>query len=258
HELRTPLTVVQGYLELLRESPVTQHNAMVGEFVNMAADSADDLADVAERLLQTSRLDTGHMELQLAPVRLASAIEEALRAFRALQEAQGKTHELTMEAPDDLYALADVGRLKETLRNLISNAIKYSPNGGRVRVVWSSAAFETPALTGADGDADAQDDPCAPMLAVVEAARMQPYHIILVCDDGMGIPAEERPRLFGRFSRLDSAHASQIRGVGLGLYICRQTLRAMGGDIWLRESVPGKGSVFALALPAAAAPASDA
>ncbi len=261
HELRTPLTVVQGYLELLHEAPIIRGDSLASEFVTMAADSAEDLADVAMRLLQTSRLDTGRLELRLAPVRLAQVIEESLRSFRALQAAQGKTHELTMEAPDDLFALADLGRLKETLKNLISNAIKYSPNGGRVCVRCSPAGFDPAALAaeqavmGAAPGADTQDDdPCAPLPAVVEAARTQPYHLILVSDDGMGIPAAERPQLFGRFSRLDSARESQIRGVGLGLYICRQTLRAMGGDIWLSESEPGKGSVFAFALPAAGAP----
>ncbi|HZC08203.1 MAG TPA: GAF domain-containing protein [Ktedonobacterales bacterium] len=273
HELRTPLTVVQGYLELLRASPAAQVNAQVADFVNKSAVAADDLADVADRLLQTSRLDTGRIELHVTPVKLTHVIEESLRSFRALQEAQGKTHDLIMEAPDDVYALADLGRLKETLDNLISNAIKYSPNGGRVRVCWSSAdicAHAADDVTGPDDDIGEQptmqlrplrdhhaergadDDPCTPSSAVAEAARTQPYHVILVSDEGIGIPDVERPRLFGRFSRLDSARASQIRGVGLGLYICRQTLRAMGGDIWLRESAPGKGSVFAFALPAVA------
>jgi signal transduction histidine kinase/PAS domain-containing protein len=271
HELRTPLTVVQGYLELLRDAPVSQADAQVAQFVNKAADSAADLADVADRLLQTSRLDTGRLELHVTPVRLTRVIEESLRSFRALQEAQGATHALTMDAPDDVYVLADLGRLKEALDNLVGNAIKYSPNGGRVRVLWSPAVFDAPTTASVAGerptlhlrslvgdarpDAGALDDPCAPTLAVVEAARAQPYHAILVCDDGMGIPEAERPRLFGRFSRLESARKSQIRGVGLGLYICRQTLRAMGGDIWLHESEPGKGSVFAFALPGAPGPA---
>lgn len=274
HELRTPLTGVQGYLELLRDYPSVQADPTVATFVNNAADSADDLADIAERLLQTSRLDTGRLEPHTTPVRLARVIQESLRSFRALQEAQGGAHELSMEAPDDVYVQADLGLLKEALDNLISNAIKYSPQGGRVRVLWAPAIFdESPAetedvgdigerptlylrsLTSGDAqDSTAQDDPCAPMPAMVEAARAQPYHAVLVCDEGIGIPEEERPNLFGRFSRLDSARMRQIRGVGLGLYICRQTLRAMGGDIWLHESEPGSGSVFAFALPGAAAP----
>jgi signal transduction histidine kinase len=73
-----------------------------------------------------------------------------------------------------------------------------------------------------------------------------------VSDQGIGVPENERARLFGRFSRLDGARLSQTRGAGLGLYICRQLARAMGGDVWLQESEPGRGSVFAVALPALA------
>ncbi len=87
---------------------------------------------------------------------------------------------------------------------------------------------------------------------MVEAAQRRGYSAVLVCDEGMGIPDEERGHLFGRFSRLESARVSQIRGAGLGLYICRQTMRAMGGDVWLHGSTPGRGSIFAFALPDAA------
>jgi signal transduction histidine kinase len=277
HELRTPLTGVQGYLELLRDLPSVQDDTLAAEFVSNAADSAEDLANISSQLLQTSRLDTGRLELHATPVRLARVIDQSLRSFRALQEAQGATHTLSMEAPDDVYVQADLGRLKEALDNLISNAIKYSPAGGRVRVLWAPANFveATASAPDAPGDfgerptlhlrplitdptQDAQDDPCAPAPAVVEAARTRPYHVVMVCDDGMGIPMRERRNLFGRFSRLDSARASQIRGAGLGLYICRQTLRLMGGDIWLHESAPGKGSVFAFTLPAAASTGAEA
>ena len=103
-----------------------------------------------------------------------------------------------------------------------------------------------------DEEPDSDNDPCAPSSALVEAARRRSYHAVLVCDEGIGIPEKERGHLFGRFSRLESARASQIRGAGLGLYICRQTMRAMEGDVWLRGSEPGRGSVFAFALPDAA------
>jgi signal transduction histidine kinase len=75
-----------------------------------------------------------------------------------------------------------------------------------------------------------------------------PYVVVTVSDQGMGIADAERSRLFGRFARLDAARTSQIRGTGLGLYICRQILRAMGGDVWLQESTPNAGSIFAFAL----------
>ncbi len=317
HELRTPLTGVQGFLDLLIDYMGEQGDPMAVEFAHKAADSAQELADIAERLLQTSRLDSGRGEGHISPVRLGPVIEESLRSFRALQEAHGTTHTLVAEVTPDVYAQANLGRLKDVLDNLIGNAIKYSPQGGRVTVrcaltgpgvtMADTSAYNAPslgaqdaalagasasgfgsaetvgaggfagftsmasemgeiaerptvvlpsmqrgALAGATPGADPTGaDASAPLATVVEAAQRQPFVVVTVSDEGMGIAADERSQLFGRFSRLDSARESQIRGTGLGLYICRQTMRAMGGDVWLAASAPGQGSVFAFALPAA-------
>jgi signal transduction histidine kinase len=274
HELRTPLTGVQGFLDLLLDYPGSRDEQLAHDFLQRAVDSAQELAEVSERLLQTSRLDTGSMELHLGPVRLATATEDVLRSVRALQDAQGTPHELSMDISPEIYVQADLGRLKEVLENLVGNAVKYSPHGGRVFVRWAPANFQAaerstpgqpsandaieerptlvlPNVTDQSGAMDPHDSPTAPAPAVLAAAASQPYYIVTVGDEGIGIPESERSRLFGRFSRLDSARISQIRGTGLGLYICRQILRAMGGDIWLRESAPGAGSTFAFMLPAA-------
>ena len=275
HELRTPLTGVQGFLDLLLDYPGSRDEETALDFLNRASDSAQELAEISERLLQTSRLDTGRIELHLGPVRLSTVIEAALRPFRELQQARGVTHELAMRAPGDVYVRADLGRLKEVLDNLVSNAIKYSPQGGRVTVECVATARaaveraepgdprtieERPTLVMPPILADELDpeyDPSTPAPALLEAMRDAPYYVVAVRDEGIGIPDEERSRLFGRFSRLDSARVNQIRGTGLGLYICRQMMRAMGGDVWLQESAPERGSVFALALPAFVAPLGD-
>jgi signal transduction histidine kinase/PAS domain-containing protein len=283
HELRTPLTGVTGFLELLLDYPATQADQLMKEFVRQAARSATELEGIAERLLQTSRLDTGRLGLRLEPVALDNVVEESLRAFRALESAQGGARQIEMNIPSGVMVLADKARLKEALDNLISNALKYSSGGSQVRVLWTPAVFEPldsesdeegkasesegeanadqsrrplilhPLATSDDriSDSVTQDDndPCAPSQALVEAARGRVYHAALVVDEGIGISEEERSELFGRFARLESARESQIRGAGLGLYICRQTLRAMGGDVWLHASEPGRGTMFALALP---------
>lgn len=273
HELRTPLTGVQGFLDLLVDFPGSRDEPLALDFLRKASDSALELAEIAERLLQTSRLDSGRIELHLGPVRLAAVVEEALRSFRELQAAQGQTHELIAEVPPELCVQADLSRLKEALDNLVSNAIKYSPQGGHVVVRCGPASFtaleRAPKSSGLGKDGkdiedrptlvlphlpagapDPDADPGAPMPSIVAAAAGQPFALITVSDQGMGIPLAERPRLFGRFARMEAARASQIRGTGLGLYICRQTVRAMGGDVWLAASEPGQGSTFALALPA--------
>jgi signal transduction histidine kinase len=271
HELRTPLTGVQGFLDLLLDYHGSRDESLAVDFLQKASESAQELAEIAERLLQTSRLDTGRMELHLGPVRLRTAVEATLRSIRELQQAQGNTHKLNTELGADVYVHADLGRLKEVLDNVVGNAIKYSPRGGRVTVRCAPAAFPgvpsgplQPALGAIEerptivlpqlavDDDDPDYDPSLPAPALLAAAAHVPYVVVSVSDTGMGIPAEERRRLFGRFSRLDSARDSQIRGTGLGLYICRQVLRAMGGDIWLQESTPNRGSTFAFALPVTA------
>lgn len=277
HELRTPLTGVQGFLDLLLEYPGSRDDGMAQDFLRKAASSAEELAAISERLLQTARLDTGRLELHLNPVRLATVVDEVLRFFRELEQAQGGSHELLAEIPPYVYIQADLGRLKEVLDNLVGNAIKYSPRGGRILVRCVPARFGTapssPPVNAIDerptmvlpfanhepGSSyeDPDDDPIAPASSVVAATAERPYYLITVSDEGMGIPAAERSHLFGRFARLESAKISQIRGTGLGLYICRQIVRAMGGDVWLQASVPGHGSVFAFALPEGALPSAD-
>lgn len=293
HELRTPLTGVQGFIELLLDYPGSRDEAVALDFLQKASDSAQELAEISERLLQTSRLDTGHIELHIGDVRLATVVDDAMHAFQSLQHAQGRSHELLTEVQPTISVRADIGRLREVLDNLVGNAIKYSPRGGRVgvRCVTIPSGSEGIALLlgahGAAGGAspagapfyrhsggpavggsieerptvvlphltpqayDPEHDPSAPQPSVIAAAQHQPFVVVYVSDEGMGIPDAERGRLFGRFARLDSARSSQIRGTGLGLYICRQIMRAMGGDVWLHASAPGTGSTFAFALPVA-------
>ena len=273
HELRTPLTGVQGFLDLLRDYPGSRDDDLALEFLQRATESAQELADISERLLQTSRLDTGRIELHLERVQLSAVVDDVLRHYRELQRVRSQTHELIAEVPPDIYVQADMGRLREVLDNLIGNAIKYSPEGGHVVVGAEKASFadilldaeaelsgrgapveESPTLVLPqllDLPHGNEDDTSRPAASVVLSAQERPYIEIYVRDEGLGIPENERSRLFGRFARLESARVSQIRGTGLGLYICRQMMRVMGGDVWLKESDPGRGSVFALAIASA-------
>ncbi len=277
HELRTPLTGVQGFLDLLLEYPGSHDEPLAREFLQKASESAQELFEIAERLLQTSRLDTGRLEMHIGPVRLATVVEEVLHSYKGLEQVQGSHYDLHAEIPGKVYVDADLGRLKEVLDNLISNAIKYSPHGGRILVGGSPANFDTglglgelraqgegtaPMVGAIDErptlvmphlvtDASDEENPSAPSPQVLAAALERPYFMVVVTDHGMGIPRDERANLFRRFSRLESARTSQIRGTGLGLYLCRQIMRAMDGDVWLQESATGQGTSFAFALPLA-------
>ncbi len=283
HELRTPLTGVLGFLDLLLDYPGSRDEPLATEFLSSAAAAATELAELTERLLQTSRLDTSRIELHMAPVNLGRLVHEVVEAQADHLAIGGGSHALEYEVPHDTWVAADSARLREVLDNLLSNAIKYSPAGGTVRVAcqidaWAQAphpgahamSASAAALSLADQPTTqlpvvsrlSQEVPPLPLLSDVAthaATRMpepvapQRYVTLTVADQGMGIPERERERLFGRFSRLDAARSSQIRGTGLGLYICRQLMEAMGGSIWLHDSEPGRGSVFALSLPAAVA-----
>jgi signal transduction histidine kinase/PAS domain-containing protein len=273
HELRTPLTGVSGFLDLLLDYPGSRDEPLALEFLEKASQSAEELAEIAERLLQTSRLDTGRMEIHAGPVRLDVVVEEVLHSYKGLQQSQGSHYDLSARIAPGVYVEADLGRLKQVLDNLISNAIKYSPHGGHIEVTCEAfglsaggaypAEERAPAVGSIEerptvvmphlvpGMTGEEESSTSPSPAVAAAGRLQDYITVVVRDHGMGIPASEQGNLFRRFSRLDSARSSQIRGTGLGLYICRQIMRAMDGDVWLQASEPGQGSAFAFALPAA-------
>ncbi|HKD76611.1 MAG TPA: ATP-binding protein, partial [Ktedonobacterales bacterium] len=151
----------------------------------------------------------------------ASVVSDVVRARQKQVALHGMSHTVSMDVPEDLLVQADVARLKEVLENLISNAVKYSPHGGMVRV-----------------DAGISDDD--PQMALIR-----------VSDEGVGIASEAHEHIFERFTRSESALASEIRGTGIGLYLARQLVESMGGAIWLERSEPGNGSTFAYTLPLA-------
>lgn len=235
HELRTPLTGVQGYLDLLLDYPGSRDEPLAVEFLRSAAQSAAELTELTERLLQTSRLESGQIEMRSESVLLRALIETSVRGLPADNEVS-VAHNVTIAVDAGIQVHADAQRLREVLDNLLGNAVKYSPNGGDVRIGCRTGTITNESRPHELWQSD------APEL----------YAIVTISDEGIGIPHEEHGRLFGRFARLEAARASQIRGTGLGLYICRQLMEAMGGSIWLEESVPEKGSTFALAVPLAA------
>jgi signal transduction histidine kinase len=163
-------------------------------------------------LLDASRLQAGQMELSVGDVRLDKLAERIVRKFRP----QSDRHALELSFPETFPAVrGDEERLTQVLTNLISNAIKYSPKGGRILV---SGRYD----------------------------QEQVY--IAVTDEGIGIPAGEHERIFDRFYRVDSALTRRTQGAGLGLYLAKSVIEAHGGRIWVTSS-PGKGSTFVFTLP---------
>jgi signal transduction histidine kinase len=214
HELRTPLAAVYGAVRTLRE-----HRELPPEtserFLEMIESEADRLKIVMDQLLVSAQLDSSALRFVREPVD-AAALCESLINSAELRRPDGV--DLALETPDVVVRLdADPDRLRQVVANLIDNAIKYSPNGGQIRV----RVF-------ADGT----------------------HGAVEVVDHGVGIPAHEHQRIFEKFYRLDPSMTQGVGGSGLGLYISRGLVREMGGDLTV-ESHYGSGSTFTVTLPLA-------
>jgi signal transduction histidine kinase len=209
HELRTPLTGIYGFSELLGEDGVSAEERR--RWASHIRSEAERLTTIVEDLLNVSRIDAGNLELKSERVEFAEIVATVLRSF----EGQADTH--TFEAGGDISALVrgDRDKLVEVLGNLVDNAVKYSPAGGRVRIECVSGA---------------------------ELLRVR------VSDEGLGIPEGELDAIFERFTRVSSPDTESIRSTGLGLYVVRELVTRMGGVISV-ESVLGQGSTFTFSVP---------
>ncbi len=218
HELRTPLAAVYGAVRTLRHQEHLPPET-VTSFLEMIEREAERLKLVMDQLLVSAQLDSADLHLQRQAVDAAALCESLLGSAEVRKPPE---IELALTRPDaDVTLQADPERLRQVVANLIDNAIKYSPGGGRIDVRVS-----------ANGDSGT----------------------IEVADNGLGIPAHEQERIFEKFYRLDPSMTRGIGGSGLGLYISRQLVEQMGGRLSV-VSRHGVGSTFAISLPLANAAA---
>jgi heavy metal sensor kinase len=214
HELRTPLTVLQGELEAIAQSG-QRLPADVREPIGSALEETQRLAKIVESLLAISRLEAGEARAQ--PVRLNFAELARTTADQMRLLAEEKHISLTCDGTDRVDVEADSSRLKQVVVNLLDNAIKYTPESGRVTVT----------VTQRNGHA-----------------------VLEVADTGLGISASDLPRVFDRFYRADKARSRQMGGTGLGLSIVRSICVAHGGQVSV-TSTENQGSQFRVELPLA-------
>ena len=214
HELRTPLAAIYGAaLTLQRRDPAL--DAQRDRLLEVVAAEAERLARIVNDILWVSRVESGTLHVAVEncdATRLAHAVVSAAKAHLP------GNLTLTLEADPDLPPVAaDADKVRQILANLVDNSVKYSPDGGRIRVRITS------------------DDTCV-RFAVI--------------DDGLGIPASERHRIFEKFYRLDPELTRGVGGTGLGLYISRELVRRMNGRIHV-DSDEGAGAIFTVELPIA-------
>ena len=222
HELRTPLTELHGYLELLHERIDLLDPSTRARFVDHALHASTDL-----QLLVNNVLDALHMKEQsktfpVEELAVASLIDSIIKSFDA---AMCERYTILLHIPEDLIIVANAQAVRQVMRNLLLNAFKYVPQ--QTSIIISAAPDKT----------SEQDAECKNVCISVQ-------------DEGPGIPAEEIPLLFGQFVRLKRDVSGSIRGTGLGLYISKQLVEAMGGRIWVEsDGIPGHGSRFCFVLP---------
>jgi PAS domain S-box-containing protein len=213
HELRTPLAAIYGASLTLRRDDVELEEQLQMKLLEVIVEESGKLSEIVNDLLLASQLDSGKLK---ANVEACDPREIATLEVDAARTHLPDNVELVLAAPDGLpQVAADAGQLRQVLSNLIENAIKYSPTGGRV---------------------------------AVELAPREHFVRFSVRDHGLGVPREEQSRIFEKFYRLDPDMTHGIGGTGLGLYICRELVRRVDGRIWV-ESDGRTGSTFVVEIP---------
>jgi len=216
HELRTPLTSIYGFAEtLLREDvPFGEDERRI--FLGYIASESERLTEIVDQLLNVARLDAGDLQVELGRIDVGTVVSELVETVEESGVVNG--HRFEIDLPDEpLAAEADPDKVRQVFNILVENALRYSPGGGTV---------------------------------TVGARRNHDRVEVRVVDEGIGIPAAERERIFRKFYRAESAARDGAAGTGLGLFIAKELVTAMGGRIWV-DSTEGKGSSFSFELPVA-------
>jgi PAS domain S-box-containing protein len=212
HELRTPLAAVYGAVRTLRREDVELSSDDRAAFLEMIESEATRLAKIVDQILLAGQLDADAVDIELTecdPQRVAAAVIESASVHVP------RSIDLGLDVDGPVSIRCDENKLRQVLVNLVDNAVKYSPQGGRVELRVRSS-----------------NGSC----------------LIEVADEGLGIPPDERDRIFEKFYRLDPQQTQGVGGSGLGLYICRELVERMDGRLRV-ESEPGKGSRFTVELP---------
>jgi len=220
HELRTPLAAIYGSAQTLRRDDLELDEETSGRLLEVITTESERLTRIASEILLANSLDSGRLVLDSREVDVYALVGEVVEEMRAIfADRDGLRIDLP-SANGQPAVVADPDRLRQVLINLIDNAVKYSPEGGRV---------------------------------AVEIEPLPHSVRVAIRDEGIGIPRGEQQRIFGKFYRVDPQLSRGVGGTGLGLYICRELVRRMQGRVWV-ASTEGEGSTFYVDLPLAESP----
>jgi PAS domain S-box-containing protein len=220
HELRTPLTAIKGFTDMILDGDAGEVNEEQQEYLEIVKESTDRLVTLINDLLDVARIESGRIKLNVESIDVGAIVTSVVATLRPLID--GKDQSVTIEiAPDLPPARGDRDRVLQVVTNLVSNAHKYTPAGGTIKV-----------------EATLDGLPHADSLRIA------------VHDTGIGIAPEDIPKLFSRFFRVDSSLTREIGGTGLGLAIVKSIVELHGGTVAV-QSTPEQGSVFSFTLPIA-------
>lgn len=218
HELKTPVALIKGYAQTLAREDADWDAETARQGLQIIEEEADRLESLINNLLDVSRIQASGLRLDYSDVNIEALLRKLAEAYRI----QTQDHTIELDFPHPLpLIVGDEERLRQVFTNLIGNAIKYSPDGGLIRIGGWVEQTST----------DRGDEV-----------------IIYVADEGVGIPQHELPHIFERFYRVDSSLRRGTAGTGLGLFLCKAIVEAHNGRIWAR-SEEGKGTTFFVALP---------
>jgi signal transduction histidine kinase len=239
HELRTPLNSVIGFSDLLLEQTTGPLNEKQTRFLTNIQNSGKHLLKLINDILDLSKVEAGKVVLQPEPLPVAEALEDILVLARSLAHKKAQTVEAKID-PELPPLRADPVRFKQILFNLLSNAVKFTPDGGRVTVTARRVrGAESGVRSGVDSTSHVARRTSDPGEFVE----------IAVADTGIGIKADDLPRLFQEFVQLEAAANKRYEGTGLGLVLTRRLVELHGGTIWAESAGEGRGSTFTIWLP---------
>lgn len=215
HELRTPLTSVKSYLEALDEGAL--YDPVAPDFIKVSLDETNRMMRMVTDLLHLSRIDNATSKLDVELINFTAFITFILNRFDKMRnQDEEKKYELVRDYPiTSVWIEIDTDKMTQVIDNILNNAIKYSPDGGKITVSMQTT-----------------DD----------------QMILSISDQGLGIPKQDLPRIFDRFYRVDRARSRAQGGTGLGLAIAKEIIKQHNGFIWAKSEY-GKGSTFTIVLP---------
>jgi signal transduction histidine kinase len=212
HELRTPLTSIIGYLQLLMDNEILSREG--SKYMDIILNNSTALVKLIDGLIDLAKIEAGVFDLLMEKNNLNNLVEYICDSHRPLAAKKGLKLEYKLQSYEDEFFF-DAKRIEQVLNNLISNAIKFTPEGGNVHITTSYD---------------------------------NKYAIVAVKDTGIGISRKDQKMIFDRFSRVDNIDTKQYEGVGIGLYLSREIIEFHNGKIWFKSKA-GKWSTFYFKIP---------